>query len=100
MNAEELNGAFIDACNQCPQFDGFDEDQQELVNGRYVNVAALHKKGAVAVLRYWFNRDTIGGNLIHNMGYEAFLPTEVLSFLARVDAEIDAALSRALETFE
>lgn len=96
MSAKYLNEAFIDACEQCPNFQGFDDDQTEIVNGSYVNVAMLHKKGAAAVIRYWSDETTIGGNLIHNSGYLEELPVEVVMLLDKIELIIDRAITDAL----
>jgi len=97
MNAKELNEAFLEACGQCPQFRGFDDDQEEMVDGRHINVASLHNKGSIAVLSYWRNAQTIGGSVIHNAGYAACLPEEVVSLMERIDSIVNEAIKKALE---
>ena len=94
--AEEINDACIVACESCPQFRGFDDDQTELVSGRYVNVANLGSKGPVAVVNYWKSKETIGGNLLWNRGYSEALPDNVLQLFDKVDDLMAAAIEAAL----
>jgi hypothetical protein len=96
MNAKDLNEAFLEACEQCPNFQGFDSDLTEIVNGSYVNVAKLHTKGVVAVIRYWRDEDTVGGSIIHRSGYLEELPAEVTELLDSIDSIIDEAISEAI----
>jgi hypothetical protein len=98
MTAKELNEAFIEACEYCPQFRGFDENSSELVDGRCVNVANLHEKGIKAVLKYWCDASTIGGSLIHTRGYSEELPSEVINLINKVEQLFDKAISDALKT--
>ncbi len=95
MNAKELNEIFMGACEQCPQCSGFD-DQEELVDGQYVDVANLGQKGIVAVIKYWRNENTIGGHILHDMGYVESLPDEVLDLLDNIDKLIEKAIMDAV----
>lgn len=95
MNAKEINQACIEACERCPQFHGFDDDQDELVNGRIVNVTNLYKKGIVSVINYWRNRNSIGGSLLYDKGYLEALPYEVIKLFDEVDLIIDTAIAKA-----
>ena len=94
MNAKELNEAFLTAAEQSHHT--FDDDQTELVNGRFINVAQLHKKGAAAVIKYWRDPETIGGNLINNYGYSELLSQEITELMDSIDKLIDAAINEAL----
>lgn len=78
MNAKELNEAFLTAAEQSHHT--FDDDQTELVNGRFINVAQLHKKGAAAVIKYW--RDPVS--------------QEITELMDSIDKLIDAAINEAL----
>lgn len=95
MNAKSINEACIEACKRCPQFQDFDDDQDELVNGKVVNVANLHKKGVVPVINYWRNKTSIGGSLLYDKGYLEALPIEVIQLFDEVDSIIDAAIANA-----
>ena len=95
MNARELNETFLTVAEQANHV--FDDDQEELVHGRFVNVAQLHKKGAVAVLKYWRDPETIGGDLINNRGYSELLPQEVSELMHSIDKLVDAAILEALK---
>ena len=93
--AKDIQKACIEAAEQCPQFRFFDGDQCELVGGKSIRPAKLHKKGVLAVVRYWRDKNTIGGSVLWEKGYSAALPEYVLNGFRRVDDEIEKALLRA-----
>lgn len=97
MNAKELHETFLAACDECPQFEGFDDDQEEMVNGRSINVANLYRKGIVAVVNYWRDPNTKGGSIIHDSGYSEALPKEVVTFMNNIDKIVNDAIRKALE---
>lgn len=95
--AKEIHEAFLAACEECPSFRGFDDDQRELLRGEYVPVAKLYKKGVAAVIRYWRDPESIGGHIIHKSGYIACVPEDVVNLLDRIteieNKAIDAAMA-------
>ena len=96
MNTKELNTAFLDACSQCPQFVWCDEDSCEFVQGALINVVNLHEQGVNAVLQYWNNPKTVGGHIIHNMGYKSALPDNVIKLLDSLDDIIRRHIQQVL----
>lgn len=96
MNARLLNRACMDACDECPQHRGFDDDQSELHNGRYIDVATLHTKGIAAVIKYWRDPTTIGGALLWEHGYYQALDPEIQQLFEKVDTIVDNAIKEAL----
>jgi hypothetical protein len=97
--AESLNKDCIRAVEECPQFEGFDEDSFEQVQGGSVNVANLHHQGLDAVLAYWRNRDTIGGNLLWHHEYSLGLPRETRALFKDVGKLLDQAIGKAVASY-
>ena len=97
--AESLNKDCIAAVEECPQFGGFDEDSFEQVSNGSVNVANLHLQGLDAVLAYWRNRDTIGGNLLWHHEYSMALPQETRALFKNVSKLLDQAIRQAVADY-
>jgi hypothetical protein len=97
--AESVNKDCIAAVEECPQFEGFDEDSYEQVKGGSVNVANLHKEGLDAVLAYWRDRDTIGGNLLWHHEYSMGLPQGTRALFKNVSKLLDQAICQAVATY-
>lgn len=92
-----------DACHQaamnCPQFRGYDDDQQVLVNGRWVDFGDLPNKGLETVVRFWRSPEQSGGDLLFRKGYAEGLPEDVAQIFERVDALLSQAISQAAREF-
>lgn len=93
--AKDVHDACQAAAEQCPQFDGFDEDALELVNGKTVPVGQLHTQGIEAVIAYWCNPATVGGALLFESGYKAALPADLIDLFAQVDEMVAKAIYHA-----
>lgn len=94
--AESVNKDCIAAVEECPQFDGFDEDAFEQVSNGSVNVVNLHNQGLDAVLAYWRNRDTIGGNLLWHHEYSMALPQQTRALFKNFSKLLDQAIRQAV----
>lgn len=97
--AKHVHAACHEAAMQCPQFHGFDDDQQVLVGGRWVEFGDVPKKGLEAVIRFWRDTDSQGGDLLFNGGYEAELPGDVAALFSRVDVLVGQAIEQAAREY-
>lgn len=96
MDAKYVNEACMAACDECPQHRGFDDDTRELGGGTYTNVSKLHRKGILAVVKYWRDPQTIGGQLLWEFGYSDCLDPTILELFENVDQIINKAITEAL----
>ncbi len=97
--AKELHHAFLDACEECPQWTPFSGFQRELWHNKSIPVKNLHKKGLWKVLRYWNRNSTIGGKLINVTGYKVCLPEHILDFLDKTKKIIKDGGKDAFKTY-
>ena len=83
MTPQELHEACHDACKQCPQFAGYDDDQTV---GSEV-FGDIPKKGMYAVYKFWKEEP-----LLWDRGYAMALPQEAINLFHAADKAIEKAL--------
>lgn len=76
MTAKEIHEACVEACEKCPQWEPFEEDQ--IFHETGYSCYDLYKHGARAVLEYWSKDDTLW-----NAGYSTWLRHDVLVVLEK-----------------
>ena len=95
MKAKELHYACIEAINQCPQCD-YDADNNDAYCKSYKKSHSkgipLYKKGMFAVISYWRDPETTGGNILWDYGYYLQLPKEAQEIFKKVDEIIETAI--------
>ena len=89
MSPTEFHEACHDACLECPQFRGYDDDTIFHGFGEFGNIP---KKGMMKVIKFW--RDD---RLLWEMGYSECLPTEVLEIFDRIDELLNEAIKQVME---
>lgn len=89
MTPSEFHEACHEACMQCPQFRGYDDDT---LVGEWGAFGDIPKKGIVKVIKFW--RDD---RLLWDMGYSECLPEEIQDLFAKIDTLLDKAIKEALK---
>ena len=85
MTPTEFHDACYAACYECPQFRGYDEDEDtEFVN--------LPKKGMFAVVKFWRTNE-----ILWEHGYYQALPEECQELFDKIDELLDQAIRDALK---
>ena len=85
MTPKEFHEACHEACLQCPQFRGYDDDQQ--FRGRPGTFGSVPKKGMYAVYKFW--KDDA---LLMEHGYYKALPSEAQEIFDNIEAVIEKAI--------
>lgn len=100
MTPKKLHDACVKAVQQCPQCDYDDEHNDAYCKSYgefYDNGKPLYKKGMFAVINYWKNPKTIGGNLLWDIGYYQCLPKKVQELFDKVDEITETAIKNYFE---
>ena len=88
MTPKELHEICHEAAMQCPQFRGYDDDQNFLLsNGQKCEFGDIPRKGYAAVIQFW----KVEGHLF-DMGYHECLPPNVQQMFDEIDAVIAKAI--------
>jgi hypothetical protein len=90
MTPAEFHEACHDACMQCPQFTGYDDDQQ--FQGRSGAFGSIPKKGMYAVYQFW--KDDA---LLMEHGYFEALSPEAKDIFERIEGVIKKAIKEAFQ---
>jgi hypothetical protein len=97
--AAYLHEACNEAAASCPQFDGYESDQQVMVSGgRFVVFGGVPKKGISAVVKFWRDPCTEGSRILFELGYEAELPHDVAEVFRRYDELVAEALAKLTDS--
>lgn len=88
MSPAEFHEACHEACLQCPQFRGYDDDT---TLGEWGFFGDIPKKGIVNVVKFWRDNE-----ILWDSGYSAALPQEIQDLFGRIDALLDEAIRKAL----
>lgn len=86
MTPKELHEACHEACMQCPQFRGYDDDT--IVDHRGTQFGDIPKRGMYAVYQFWKDDD-----LLWRGGYCEELPPEA----RRIFKEIEGVIKKAIQ---
>lgn len=85
MTPKEFHEACHEACLQCPQFGGYDDDQQ--FHGRSGTFGSVPRKGMYAVYKFW--KDDA---LLMDKGYIEALAPEAREIFDNIEAVIEKAI--------
>lgn len=85
MTPKELHEACHNACLECPQFLGYDDDQKFL--GGSIAFSKIPKKGMYAVYTFW--KDNA---ILMEHGYYKALPPEAQDIFDNIEAVIKKAI--------
>lgn len=85
MTPAEFHEACHGACLECPQFQGYDDDQKFL--GGSTAFSKIPKKGMLAVYKFWKD-DAI----LFEHGYYKCLPPDALEIFDSIEAVIEKAI--------
>lgn len=89
MTPKEFHEACHEACYECPQFRGYDDDT---IFGEWGEFGKIPNKGMVHVIKFWRDNE-----ILWDSGYSAALPEEIQDLFAKIDELLDAAIRKALE---
>ena len=89
MTPREFHDACHEACYECPQFRGYDDD---MTLGEWGEFGDIPKKGMAHVIKFWR-----GNEILWEHGYSAALPQEVQGLFEKIDKLLDAAIKEALK---
>jgi DUF971 family protein len=88
VTPKELHETCHEAAMQCPQFQGYDDDQNFLLpDGRSVEFGDIPKKGYAAVIQFWKEEKHL-----FEFGYFECLPPDVQQMFDEIDAVIAKAI--------
>ena len=85
MSPFELHEMCHEACQECPQFDYYDDDMEFPGFGEFGNIP---KRGMMNVVKFWREY----GTLLWVSGYENALPPEAQELFEDIDKVINQAL--------
>ena len=88
MTPKEFHEACHNACLECPQFRGYDDDTHI---GEWGEFGKIPDKGMVYVIKFWKDNDLLWGS-----GYSEALPKEVQDLFEKIDTLLDAAIREAI----
>lgn len=78
MTPTQLWDEFEAAYDRCSSYHVFDDDAHEV--GQTAPYGKLKKKYET-VIGYWLNKETIGGHVLHDLGYIDLVDPHVLSMI-------------------
>ena len=89
MTPKEFHEACHEACYECPQFRGYDDDTKF---GEWGEFGKIPNKGMAHVIKFWRDNEILWGS-----GYSAALPEEIQDLFAKIDELLNAAVRKALK---
>ena len=87
MTAKRLNEICIDAYLSCPQSDEVCDYIQN----------DLPKEGLYAVIKYWSDPTTIGGQTLINSGYYQALPRDVQELFNNIEIVVEKSIKQYIK---
>lgn len=88
MKPREFHEACHDACMECPQFRGYDDDTYFHEFGEFGDIP---RKGMRTVIKFWKDNE-----ILWQSGYSSALPQEIQELFSRIDALLDEAIKKAI----
>lgn len=89
MTPKEFHQACHEACYECPQFRGYDDDSHF---GEWGEFGKIPKKGMIHVIKFWRDNE-----ILWDEGYSAALPEEIQGLFAKIDELLDKTIKEALK---
>jgi hypothetical protein len=91
MTAQELHDACYEAMCECPQFRGWDDDEEFHGYGEFDKIP---RKGLYNTVQFW--REC--GHLLWESGYDQALPEEARELFDNIDRVIEQAIKNYCKT--
>ena len=88
MTPKEFHEACHDACQECPQFRPYDDDQYIMGYGYY---GKIPKKGWVVLIKFWKEE-----SLLWDKGYHEALPQEVQELFDCIDKLFEKSIKKVM----